>query len=261
MDLRKRLEVIARQAGASLFGVGPVSRFEGAPSGHHPSDWVSGAECVISIGMQIPPAIIAYERYLGNSPWIRGDLRKEVLLDHFYGQMGYDVINRKLDEIGLLLVLELEDQGFTSVSFPATYGDSQRNLHDRIPGRVGLVSHRHAAVRCGLGEFGLNSIVVTPAYGPRVRFTTVVTRAALEPSPLLRDKVCLGEACRMCIDNCGPGAITLMDQAAGDGVWLDPVSRTNQDLCRGHRRDMFCHGRCARVCPVGLRSELQWESK
>jgi epoxyqueuosine reductase len=115
----------------------------------------------------------------------------------------------------------------------------------------GMFSQRHAAVRAGLGEFGLNNVVVTKRYGPRIRFNSVVTTAPLTASPLLSEKVCPGIDCTICIDKCPTGALTLLPAASTTGVWLDPVSRTNWRTCRERREPMKCAGRCLRVCPVG----------
>jgi epoxyqueuosine reductase QueG len=120
-------------------------------------------------------------------------------------------------------------------------------MHD-LPG---MFSQRHAAVRAGLGEFGLNNVVVTERFGPRVRFNSVVTTAPLTASPLLSTKACLGVTCNICIDECPARAFTVLAEAQRAGVWLDPVSRTDWTICRERREPLACAGRCLRVCPVG----------
>jgi epoxyqueuosine reductase len=78
------------------------------------------------------------------------------------------------------------------IYFPATYSGTYKVFQDRVPGNCGIFSMRHAAVRAGLGEFGLNNVVVTPRYGPRVRFNALVTEAELEPTPLPAEQICRG---------------------------------------------------------------------
>lgn len=120
---------------------------------------------------------------------------------------------------------------------------------------MAIFSHRHAAVRAGLGEFGLNNLVITRQFGPRVRFVSIITDATLEPTPLLERKVCLGvEECSLCIDECSPMALALNPKIDHNKVWLNPVSRTDMAICRERRDTIFCYGRCIRVCPVGLPS-------
>lgn len=259
-DLKNSLKKLARDLGVSLFGVASVDRFEGSPPGHHPEDWLATVKSIISFGIQIPVYIHAYERLLKNSIWIQGDLRKEVLHDHFYCTLGYTVINRSLEDIGLRLTLKLENMGFGTIYFPATYSEEHKHIQERVPNRAGLISQRHAAVRAGLGEFGLNNIVVTPQYGSRIRFNTVLTEAELEPDPLLKSKACLGKGCSLCIKNCGGDALKINEEVDWHAVWVDPVSRTDQDLCRQKRKKMFCYGRCARICPINLPKPLMWRA-
>ena len=63
-DLKNSLKKLARDLGVSLFGVASVDRFEGAPPGHHPEDWLPTVKSIISFGIQIPVYIHAYERLL-----------------------------------------------------------------------------------------------------------------------------------------------------------------------------------------------------
>jgi epoxyqueuosine reductase QueG len=111
-------------------------------------------------------------------------------------------------------------------------------------------SHRHAAVRAGLAEFGLNNIVVTPRFGPRVRFTSLVTEAELPISPLLKEKVCLGTSCSLCVDSCPAEAITISEGIDEDDFWLLPPSRTDKQGCQNSAKTRFCRGICQKVCPV-----------
>ena len=150
----------------------------------------------------------------------------------------------------------LENKGFTSLYFPVTYGGVFRKIQRLTLGGRGIFSMRHAAVRAGLGEFGLNNLVVTPRYGPRVRFGAVITRAQLRASPLLERKVCLGESCMLCLQKCGTSALTMGNPELNppwkkDEVWLNPVTRTHIPTCFQQRIESFCYGRCIAVCPVG----------
>jgi len=260
-NLLSVIERTAKDSGALLFGVASIDRFDGAPNGHHPKDWIQQAKSVICLGIQIPAHISAYERLLKGSERIEGELRKEVLKDHFYTTVGYDVINRNLEDIGLKITITLENEGFGTIYFPAIYSHYQKHIQERVPGRFSMFSSRHAAVRAGLGEFGLNNLVVTPQYGSRVRFLSIVTEADFEASPMLERKACLAKDCYLCIDKCSPGAITVDHDINWDQVWINPVSRTSQPTCRSKRFDAFCFGRCARVCPINLAPSMEWDDK
>lgn len=253
--LNKEIVALCVREGAVLVGFAPVVRFEGAPRGHHPCDFITAATTVISIGMLIPKAVLNYEQYLIESELIPAEMRQEYLQKYFYQATGYDVINRALDVLAYRITLHLERIGFTALYFTPTYGNDYLKYQQQVPGQKGIFSHRHAAVRAGLGEFGLNNLVVTPRYGPRVRFNSIITDAPLQADPLPTKKVCLDLECQKCIKGCRTGALKLnplFDTRPDRPVRLDPVSTTDVPVCKNKRTGVFCTGLCIRVCPVGL---------
>ncbi len=249
MDLTGEITATARSTGASLVGIASVDRFDGAPTGHHPADLLPKAQTVVTFGVRILDRVLEWPDLLEGSPFFPESIRKEALHKLFYLRSGYDIINDRLNDIALTLSNHLEELGHASLFFHATYG------HVTIAGGMtqvpGMFSQRHAAVRAGLGEFGLNNVVVTERYGPRVRFNSVITTAPLAATPLLQRKVCPGLSCGLCIEECGPSALQALPSASDERVWLNPVSRTEWAACRKHREPMGCAGRCLRVCPVG----------
>ncbi len=249
MHLTDEITALTKGAGASLVGFASVDRFEGAPTGHHPTALLPQAKAVVSFGVRILDRVLEWPDLLQGSPFFPETMRTEALHKLFYLRSGYDILNDRLNDIALTVANHLEDLGYPSLYFPATYG------HVAIAGGMaqvpGMFSQRHAAVRAGLGEFGLNNVVVTARYGPRVRFNAVITTAPLEPTPLLQHKICTGFACSICVNECGPSAIRALPSASQERVWLDPVSRTDWTACREHREPMACAGRCLRVCPIG----------
>ena len=241
--------------GASLVGIAPIDRFCGAPRGHHPSDFLNGAKSIITFGVALLHQALYWEGHLSNSEIVPPEHQEDVLQNYFYRQTGYVMVNRLLDMMALRLANVLESRGYPSLFFPATYGRGQvwEFIKERIPSKAGLFSQRHAAVRAGLGEFGLNNVVVTPEYGPRIRFNSVITKAELKPTPLVKEKVCLGEGCSICLQNC-PGAISLRSDFDPNTVWYDTPARTNLDDCIRHWGVNYCWGRCIKVCPVAQKS-------
>lgn len=249
--LTEEIRELSMREGGYLFGVADVDRFEGAPRGHHPAEIVRGAKTVIAIGIPLVEQVCDWEEMYQDSEILGPEIRKTLLQDYLYSEVNYNFINDRLNQIALRLTLHLQARGYRSTYFPATFGPGYRQYHDMIPGWMGLFSQRHAAVRAGLGEFGLNNVVVTPEYGPRVRFNTVITQAPLTVSPLLREKACLGSGCSLCLEQCGGQALRLLPSFDDREVWLNPVSRTDMSRCREARKEAFCYGRCLRVCPVG----------
>lgn len=249
--LTAEMREIALQEGAVLYGVASVDRFEGAPRGHHPAEIVKGAQAVITFGIPQVEQVADWDEMFLDSELLGPEIRNVMLQDYLYREVNYNFINARLDQVAHRLAIVLQSQGFRSTLFPATYGPQFQKFHDMMPGWMGLFSQRHAAVRAGLGEFGLNNVVVTAEYGPRVRFNSVITQAPLQASPLLREKACLGRACNVCVETCGGQALSLLPSFDEEAVWLNPVSRTDKPLCRERRKEVFCYGRCIKVCPVG----------
>jgi epoxyqueuosine reductase len=247
MDLTRELTDAARAAGASLVGIAPMDRFDGAPTGHHPAELLPGARSVLTFGIRLLDRVLEWPDLLKGSPLIPEACRLDALNVLFYKRSGYDIVNDRLNQIALTLATHLEDLGHPSLFFPATYGA----LPDKMPHLPGMFSQRHAAVRAGLGEFGFNNVVVTARYGPRVRFNSVITAAPLTPSPLPAAKTCLGIDCRLCLDECPGRAFSLLPASCREHLWLDPVSRTDWTACRKGQLANPCMGRCLRVCPVG----------
>lgn len=238
--------------GASLVGISNVERFDGAPRGHHPCDFLQEVKSVVTFGVALLHRALNWEGHLVNSELVPPEHRKDVLQNYFYQQTGYAMVNDLLDRMALRVANSLESQGYLSLFLPATYGDGDF-IEKRIPSRWGLFSQRHAAVGAGLGEFGLNNVVVTPQYGPRIRFNSVITEAELIPSPLLEEKACLGEDCSLCVQNC-PGAISLRPDFNPEDVWYKTPARTDIDACLKLSKIHYCQGRCIKVCPVGQKS-------
>lgn len=240
-----------KEHGASVVGIANVERFEGAPRGHHPRDFVHKAKSVITFGVALLHHTLHWEKHLANSELVPPEHRKDILQNYFYQQTGYNLVNDFLDRLALSVSNLLEGQGYPSLFFPATYGDAVSDfIQERIPSGWGLLSQRHAAIMAGLGEFGLNNVVVTPQYGPRIRFNSVITEAELVPSALLAEKTCLGESCSVCVQSC-PGVISKRHDFDPGAVWYITPASTDIDACPKLHNLHYCLGRCIKVCPVG----------
>jgi epoxyqueuosine reductase QueG len=254
-DLTSETTEWLKDNGANLVGVANVARFDGAPKGHHPLDFLPVASSVITFGVALLHQALYWETHLTDSELVPAEHRQDVLQNYFYRQTGYVMVNQLLDILALRLANRLESRGYRSIFFPATYGTAEiwRFISKRIPTKSGLFSQRHAAVNTGLGEFGLNNLVVTQQYGPRMRFNSVITEAELKPSPLLEEKVCLGEKCSLCLENC-PGAIALNHDVDPDVLWYNSPAWTDVDACVELSGQHYCLGRCLKVCPVARKT-------
>ena len=115
----------------------------------------------------------------------------------------------QLEEASLRLVYFLEDEGgFPALIIPPIHTDAARNYNAYGEGGTyGALSLVHAAVEAGLGTLGLNLMLLTPEYGPRVILTAVLTSAELEPDTRMTKPLCHGETCGRCLLACPGDAV------------------------------------------------------
>ena len=174
--------------------------------------------------------------------------------DHsLYGRHLYQAVSPTLDAIAWRLARMVERQGHAALPIPTS--------QYRAPGeRKAVFSHKLAAHLAGLGWIGKSSLLITPAFGPRVRLVSVLTDCPLEAGEPVDDRC--GE-CEECVVACPVQALT--------GVEFNQVDerdvRLNVDLCGSYRdgsgtqRDRrggpVC-GLCLAVCPRACPERRGW---
>ncbi|HYB20789.1 MAG TPA: hypothetical protein VEH09_07660 [Thermodesulfobacteriota bacterium] len=104
----------------------------------------------------------------------------------------YQRVNVLLDELGLKITNFIQSRGWSALPIPA----SQIIDWERQRAHV---SHKHIAVRAGLGWIGRNNLLVSPQFGSRQRLITVLTDMPLEVDKPL--SAGCGN-CRACISSC-----------------------------------------------------------
>ncbi len=298
-ELTQRVKDVARQWGAVLVGVAPIERYDPtppyhdrAPKGHDPRDMVPNAKSVISVAQPImnpvqdTPAVLM-EKDLEMVP----PDAKNHYLEIWYQIPGHRTQDYMLEHVGQMVGQTLLAEGFQSMLFPTagvhprvgvlgegvtqgrTYSDREvwegpnrtwRDLYSPFGFNFGPMSHRHAATRAGLGEFGYNNLVLTPQFGPRQRFNTIVTDAELVPDPLINEPICLRDKCLLCMKACYMDAITFRDDLSSRDyrqvdevdktrIFVDTPVRTNAMICT-RRKDRVVNppvrGDCVRICPL-----------
>jgi epoxyqueuosine reductase QueG len=208
-------------------------RWDVAPEYGRPNVYLEDALGIISIGYALNHAPIQ------NLP----ESRSAYMLEHDYA-------NRHLDQASHKIARFLEKRGFDAIGFDAGAGFYRKI--GKSPERIaGDISHKHAAVAAGLGKFGLNNLVLSPKWGPRIRLTTVITNAQLEYSHIPQENPCLTHECKECVKICPVHAL--------DG-WVreyDPEIGWVMDKKKCHEyafitlKGQRC-GLCIKVCPVGV---------
>jgi len=171
MDWCRRMEI-------PLAGVANVERWESPPfqpwmpEDFYPQSIFPEAKSVIVIGLPVALPV------LETSPSI------------FYREL-YNTVNSLLDQHTCRLAGLLSEKGHASIFVPR---DGYAGIKALQKSPVAFFSHRHAAFLAGLGSFGINNMLLTTRYGPRVRFGSVFTSARLPADPLL-SRICAPGAC------------------------------------------------------------------
>ena len=118
-----------------------------------------------------------------------------------------------------------------------------------------------AAVRCGLGCQGKNTLLITPNHGPRVRLVSVLTEAELDIDEPYKEDLC--KDCEQCVIACPTRALEpykieinrCMTYAAEKPHATDvpeEVRNLEQELIkRPTSRSYIECTTCIEACPIG----------
>ncbi|MDQ0314762.1 4Fe-4S double cluster binding domain-containing protein [Amorphus orientalis] len=185
----------ARELGADLVGIADAAELNAhPPDPDHPkrpmdiSDY--DADRVI---------VLAKRLSAGTTKLTRWDERHK-----FYND---ELALTAIEAVSLELVLWLEDRGYPALIVPPTHVDPLDYRGDARAALGPILSLPHAAVEAGLGTLGLNQMLLTPEYGPRVILTAVLTSAPLECDRRREEALCLGASeCGRCLSAC-PGDV------------------------------------------------------
>jgi len=240
MDLKKELLRKFLNLSLPLVGFASVTWWPSPPDGlpNSLSPWIPQvfwpqsiypeANTVMIIGLPVPLPI------LETAPSI------------YYHEL-YKTVNSMLDQKAYEIANFLTEKGHPSIYLPRDgYGD----IKILIDNPFAFFSHKHAAYLAGMGSFGQNNVILTPAYGPRVRFNSIFTTARIEPdAPRCKD-LCI--RCLLCVKNCPVKAIP------EKGDFPPPIDKKSCAQRSTILRDEYrspC-GICIKVCPVGKDREI-----
>jgi len=182
----------ALQLGADLVGVANIGRYEHAPLMMSPQGILPDAKSVVVMALHHPDGCIE----MGGEPEPQdlGPYRVQYTM------------NSMLDELSFKMGRFIEDLGFKTVPIASSNIWRYRGYKGLRENFAPDVSHMHAAVAAGLADFGYSGLALTPEYGARQRFVQVITTAELEPTPLIRERLC--DMCKECIAHCPSGALS-----------------------------------------------------
>jgi len=227
LELKDRIKQYCLDAGADIVGFAPVERWDEyneVQTDFRPRGLFEPTKTVIVMGVSMPlPIVETTPSYLHKT--------------------AYDAANQALDGLAFNLVRYLNRQGYASFFFTRDGFASLRLLKERPEASF---SHMAAAKYAGLGTIGLNNCVLTPEFGPRVRFVSVFTDAVLPPDPMLEKDLCI--SCEACVKCCPANALAKIDdQVTGSYDMLACLQQ--HELLNGYKTPPC--GICTKVCPVG----------
>ena len=179
---------VAREAGIDLVGVADVARFGDVHYRLRPEAHLPGATCVVSLAMRYPRAM--YE--LAG----RTDAESTMSLDAYENRHMVEElmvaamdVTRYLEKVGALAI-PMQITHYRVHAYKDIPGDWRRDF-----------DHVVAAAAAGLGEIGLNGVLITPQYGTRQMIISVVTDAPLETDAMY-DGPALCDECGRCVETC-----------------------------------------------------------
>jgi len=184
-SLSNKIKVKAKELGVSVVGIADASLYREAPENHRPGDILQGATGVISIGIPLSRAVL---QEAWPTQYTRSIFSSTVLID----------------QICFQLSVWLESQGVDSIPIPSRGPLYMEALSGNI---LGDLSHKHSAMLAGLGEIGINTLLLNPDYGTRLMLGSVVINGDVLPDRPFDGSVCLGEKCMKCVTSCPVGAL------------------------------------------------------
>ena len=232
MPLDEDLQNLAMSLGADLYGIADLRPYENEMV-EQGGKLVSGYPFAVSVGLRLLDTIVD-----------QVPNRSERAIRVLYRSHTYDVVNGRLDVISIALASLLQKEGYRAMPVPA----SERIDDERI---CAMFSHKMAAHLAGLGWIGKSCLLITPQYGPRVRWTTVMTDYPFTRPGIPMDP--RGGNCEECVKACPTSAFTgrMFDQK-------EPrATRFDARKCDQYFKDMeklgpkpVC-GMCVFICPHG----------
>ncbi len=222
MELTREIKDRIRKENIQLVGIAPVESLEGAPVGRRPTDILPTARNVIVAAVHVLDSVF-------DLPHVRYEYTNQ-----------FFILNARLNSMATRVCEFLESEGYRNIPIPAAYPRVNKDL-------CGVLSHRHAAVKAGLGEFALNNMLTTPQFGSRVRLISIVTEAEL-----VADEPCEESQCRKTQKECKRACVVAcpVHAISEDGVInKDSCLRYQEQIMPWSAAELRC-GLCVSSCPI-----------
>ncbi len=229
-SFQAELEQVAKRHGIDLFGVADLTVAQAFVCDQG-GEYLKKFPKAVSIGIHLPDEVVD-ELYKHRD--------REVISRY---KNLYDSVNSRLDHAASMLASRIQESGYQAYPVPASQTVDPKRL-------VGVISHKLAANLAGLGWIGKSCLLVTVDYGPRVRFSTILTDAPLKTGFPLNERC---KDCGACLNTCPVKAFTGISFNTSE----TRESRFHAHLCESYMRkrqeelgESLC-GLCVYVCPHG----------
>ncbi len=193
MSIKELVKSYAYEIGADLVGFGNIERCKHAPIKMSPQGILPEAKTVIVMAIHHPDACIE----LGGEehPQKIGPYSVQYLM------------NSRLDEMSYRMATFIEEKGYGVIPICSSNIWRYNKYKDLDAVFAPDISHIYMPVVAGLADMGYNGLALTPEYGARNRFITVITDAEIEPDPLIPPgTVC--DKCMLCRKHCPSQALS-----------------------------------------------------
>lgn len=224
--LKKKIIQVAKESDMDLVGFAGIDRFEDVHYRIRPQAHLPGAATVVSMAMRYPKAM--YE--------LAGNTEAE-------SYMSLDSYEKKhMQEILMVAAMDvtryLEKAGFLAIPMQIThyrvhpYKDIEESWTQDF-------DHKIAAVAAGLGELGIHGEPITPEYGTRQMFISVVTDAPIAADPMYKGPA-LCDKCMKCVEACRMNALSNTEtKDISIGKITFPVAKKDIWRCMWSKRFML----------------------
>lgn len=161
----------------------------------------------------------------------------------------HEDVDQILELVQKKTVSALKLQGWRTLAIPPDSGKAHGTYVSKL---YSLFPHKTAATCAGLGWIGKSGLLVSPIYGAKLSWATVLTDAPLElcPKPYMEGKC---GNCRRCVNSCPASAIGDTKWVRGNKaeVFIDTKACAEYINYTEKIFNKYICGMCMLACPMG----------